>query len=55
MSAKLIRRGNIWVVRALGDHKFFEARDAREWAKKNKLKLIRAKAEDIRWINGELR
>jgi hypothetical protein len=54
MSAKLIRRGDVWIVRALIDHKFFEASHARSWAKLNGLKLTRAKHEDLRWVRGKL-
>jgi len=49
MSAKLFRKGGIWVVRALADHCFKEASEARAWAKANHLRLIRAKAEDVHW------
>jgi len=46
MSAKLIRSGGAWIIRALTSHVFVSARDAREWARRNKLHLIRSKAED---------
>jgi len=49
VSAKLIRKGNIWVVRALADHCFKKASQARAWAKANCLRLIRTKAEDVHW------
>jgi hypothetical protein len=46
MSAKLIRSGGAWVVRALVVHTFATAKEARLWARRNKLHLIRAKTED---------
>jgi hypothetical protein len=49
MSAKLFRKGSIWVVRALVDHCFREASEARAWAKANHLRLIRARADDRAW------
>lgn len=46
MSAKLYRSGDNWVVQALGKHSFASARDARAWARANRLKLVREKFRD---------
>jgi len=46
MSARLYRSGGAWVVRALAVHTFATARAAREWAKANRLKLIRSDQND---------
>lgn len=46
MSAKLYRNGENWVIQALGRHVFFSARDARAWARENRLKLVREKFRD---------
>lgn len=42
MSAILFRVGAEWWVNALSARKFATAREAREWARRNKLRLKRA-------------
>lgn len=46
MSAKLYRSGGAWVICALGVHTFATAKEARQWAKANRLKLIRSDQMD---------
>lgn len=46
MSAKLYRKGDAWIIQALALHTFKTAREAREWARKNRLKVIRADRQD---------
>jgi len=46
MSARLYRSGSAWVVRALGVHTFASAKEARLWARRNSLKLIRSDQMD---------
>lgn len=46
MSAKLYRRGDAWIIQALALHTFQTARDARAWARANRLKLIRSNKTD---------
>ena len=46
MSARLYRSGGAWVVRALGVHTFQSAKEARQWAKANCLRLIRSDKSD---------
>lgn len=46
MSAKLYRCGNAWIIQALALHTFKSARDARQWARANRLKLIRSNKSD---------
>lgn len=46
MSAILYRSGSAWIIRALEAHAFATARDARDWARRNRLKLIRSAQMD---------
>ena len=46
MSAKLYRDGTAWCISALAVHRFATARDARAWARANRLKLIRSNKAD---------
>lgn len=46
MTATLYRSGSNWIIRALAWHVFDSAKQAREWAKLNRLHLIRCKQED---------
>lgn len=46
MSATLYRSGSAWIIRALDVHTFATARDARDWARRNRLKLIRSDQMD---------
>jgi len=42
MNAKLYRKGESWIIQALACHSFKSAKEARQWAKKNRLRLIRS-------------
>lgn len=46
MSAKLYRRGDAWIVQALACHCFPSAKAARDWARRNNLKLTRSNKAD---------
>jgi len=46
MSAKLSRRGESWIIQALACHSFKPAKAARDWARRNKLRLIRSDQSD---------
>jgi len=46
MSAKLYRRGDAWIIEALACHVFQTAKAARDWAKRNRLRIIRADRQD---------
>lgn len=46
MSAKLYRKGDVWIIQALACHCFKSTREAREWARRNRLRLIRADRQD---------
>ena len=46
MSAKLYRSGGAWIIQGLALHTFKTARDARLWARANRLRLIRERLRD---------
>lgn len=46
MSAKLYRQGASWIIQALACHCFKSAKEAREWARRNNLKLTRSNKYD---------
>lgn len=46
MTATLYRSGSNWIVRALAWHVFDTAKQARDWAKLNRLQLTRCKLND---------